>query len=209
MRHYNHHLYFSSRERVDLLKAWLATSLAFGVFFLAGMGLKNASITAFAFVVIIAAITAGAGFILHELAHKLTAHHFGVHSEFRSHDQMLVISIIIAFLGIIFAAPGAVYMTADVTRKESGIISAAGPIANIIIASVFLAGVLLTPSQSFLHAISIYGLLINAMLGAFNMIPFGDFDGVKILRWSKAAYASITIVAAILVVISFILPSVA
>ncbi|HIH23907.1 TPA: metalloprotease [Candidatus Woesearchaeota archaeon] len=207
MRQYNHHLYFSSRERVDLLKAWLATSLAFGVFFLTGMGLKNASITAFAFVVIIAAITAGAGFILHELAHKLTANRFGVHSEFRSHDQMLVISIIIAFLGVIFAAPGAVYMTADVTRKESGIISAAGPIANIIIASAFLAGVLLTPNESLLHAVSIYGLLINAMLGAFNMIPFGDFDGVKILRWSKAAYTTITVAAAILVVIAFILPS--
>ena len=189
MRQYNHHLYFSSRERVDLLKAWLATSLAFGVFFLTGMGLKNASITAFAFVVIIAAITAGAGFILHELAHKLTANRFGVHSEFRSHDQMLVISIIIAFLGVIFAAPGAVYMTADVTRKESGIISAAGPIANIIIASAFLAGVLLTPNESLLHAVSIYGLLINAMLGAFNMIPFGVLDGQKVMAWNFRMWA--------------------
>ena len=30
------------------------------------------------------------------------------------------------------------------------------------------------------------GYFINAWLGLFNMIPFGNFDGKKILAWSKA-----------------------
>src|SRR4051812_42365151 len=126
---------FSDVERVDLLKAWLATSIAFGIFFLAGeQGWADITFTQFLMTIGLAAVTAGLGFIGHELMHKLTANHFGVHAEFRSHDGMLVLSILIAFLGVIFAAPGAVYMAGNVTRRESGIISASGPAANIALA---------------------------------------------------------------------------
>jgi Zn-dependent protease len=198
-------VYFSNIEKADLLKAWLATSIAFGIFFLSEGGYQDLSLPGFVFITIIAAITAGAGFLLHELAHKYTAHHFGVHSEFRSHDTMLILSIIIAFLGVIFAAPGAVYMFGNVSKRENGIISAAGPLANIVLSVAFLVLLVSSAQDTLLHSIGAYGLFINAFLAVFNMIPFADFDGAKIFRWNKTVYFTMVLVSAILVVSSFIL----
>ena len=125
---------FSAIERVDLLKAWLATSIAFGIYFTIGeKGLTDITFPVFMASIMFAGITAGVGFLSHELCHKWAASRFGVHSEFRSNDTMLVISIVIAFLGVIFAAPGAVQIYHPITKKENGIISAAGPLANILL----------------------------------------------------------------------------
>lgn len=198
-------VFFSEIERVDLVKAWLATSIAFAIYFLSGSGFKDLSLPGFMFITAIAAITAGAGFLLHELSHKYTAHYFGVHSEFRSHDTMLLLSIIIAFLGVIFAAPGAVYMFSNVSKRENGIISAAGPLANIVLSFAFLALLLTTAKGDLSHSIGAYGLFINAFLAMFNMIPFADFDGAKIFKWNKVVYFSMVIVSTALVISTFIL----
>ena len=40
-----------------------------------------------------------------------------------------------------------------------------------------------------------FGLTINALLGAFNMIPVMPFDGAKIIAWNKAIYYITLIVA--------------
>jgi Zn-dependent protease len=32
-------------------------------------------------------------------------------------------------------------------------------------------------------------------MALFNLIPFGDFDGLKIFRWNKAAWALIVMLA--------------
>jgi Zn-dependent protease len=199
---------FSDVEIVDLVKAWLATSLAFGVFFLVGsMSVSEISFASFIFVVGIAAITAGLGFIGHELMHKFTANHFGVQAEFRSNDQMLVISIIIAFFGLILAAPGAVQIYGNITRRESGLISVAGPAANIVLALLFLPLALYTikngTADTLLGIIGMYGLMINGLLGAFNLIPFWGFDGEKVLNWHKGWYFTALFIAGILVVSAF------
>jgi Zn-dependent protease len=204
MRAYHTRIYFSDIERIDLLKAWLATSLAFAILFSNG---ASTGFEGFLFLVLVAGVTAGVGFLAHEMAHKLTAWRFGIHSEFRSHDTMLVVSIFIAFLGVIFAAPGAVYMASPATRRETGIISAAGPAMNMLLALCFLGAFLFATPASFIHAIAGYGLFINAMLGAFNLIPLGDFDGAKILWWNRTAYAGMIVVGAVLIVLSFILVS--
>jgi len=190
---------FSDIERRDLLKAWLATSVTFALFFVAGK-IAQTSFSEFLMLVLIAAITAGLGFVGHELAHKFTANHFGVQAEFRSHDSMLVLSMVIAIFGLIIAAPGAVHILGQITRRENGIISAAGPAANLVLCGVF-APLMLVPSLS---AIGQYGFVINALLGAFNMIPILDFDGVKILAWNKAVYFVMLAIAGILVVAAFI-----
>lgn len=195
---------FSPREKIDLLKAWLATSLAFGIFFLQGR-MSEATFLSFGLVVGLAAFTAGIGFIGHELMHKYAAHHFGVQGEFRSNDTMLLISILIAFLGVIFAAPGAVYMFGNITKRENGIISVAGPAANIVLAVLF--GLLLFSSIPLLQLIGTTGFLINALLGVFNLIPFGDFDGVKVLAWHKGVYFSLLALGAVLVVLAFMVSS--
>ena len=65
----------------------------------------------------------------------------------------------------------------NVTRRENGIISLAGPLTNYLLAGVF-----------FIIAQSIplfqIGYFINLWLGLFNMIPFGNFDGRKIMYWN-------------------------
>jgi Zn-dependent protease len=194
---------FSVVERIDLLKAWAATSIAFGIYFMVSAGLGDADLMRFVLFVSFAAVTAGLGFIGHELMHKIAANHFGVEAEFRSHDTMLVISIIIAFFGIIFAAPGAVQIYGHITRKENGIISAAGPAANMVLALLFLPMTFL--ANPLLSTIGSMGLLVNAILAAFNMIPFWNFDGSKVLPWSKVVYFSMLIIAGALVATAYII----
>jgi Zn-dependent protease len=197
MRRYR--LAFSPIEITDLVKAWVATSVAFGVFFMHGQ-LGDASFLSFVVICVIAGATAGVGFLAHELMHKVAASRFGVHSEFRSNDAMLVLSILIAFFGFIFAAPGAVQLHSNVTRKESGIISLAGPAANMVLALAFLPVALFGGAFA---PIGIYGMFVNALLGAFNLIPFFGFDGQKVFDWHKGWYVTAVVVAGMLVMASF------
>ena len=43
--------------------------------------------------------------------------------------------------------------------------------------------------------VSYYGVMINSWIAIFNLIPFGIFDGVKILRWNKVIYAMLVLAA--------------
>jgi Zn-dependent protease len=164
------------------------TSLAFAIYFLRG-GLLEGDFTllGFALVFIIAAVTGGIGFLLHELGHKVVAHRYGVHGEFRANRQMLVVSLIIAMFGVLFAAPGAVWMPGLVSKKESGVIAAAGPVVNMLLALCFLP--LAVFGSGVLGLIGGIGMLLNALLGVFNLIPIFGFDGEKIVRWSGWWYA--------------------
>lgn len=204
MRSVTRDMRFSQAEIVDLIKAWLATAIAFAIYFSAGK-LSETTFAGFIILIAIAAVTAGIGFLLHELMHKYAAHRFGVHSEFHSNDGMLVFMILLSFFGIIFAAPGAVYILGGVTRKENGIISLAGPATNMGLALLFLPLVL--ASNPILAAVGSYGMFINAFLGAFNLIPFFGLDGQKVLAWHKGWYFASLIVAGILVVAAFVLVS--
>ena len=114
---------------------------------------------------------------------------------------MLIFAILMSFFGFIFAAPGAVVIkTYYLTKERNGKISAAGPIVNIALAIIFLILILLFPI-GLINEISKIGLLINAWIGLFNMIPFGNIDGQKILAWSKPVYISLIIAALILLII--------
>jgi Zn-dependent protease len=48
-----------------------------------------------------------------------------------------------------------------------------------------------------------FGLLINALLGAFNMIPLMPFDGAKIIAWNKMVYGVTLVIAVGLFILSF------
>ncbi|MBT3297865.1 hypothetical protein HN385_02995 [archaeon] len=167
----------SKIEIIDIIKSWLAISLAFTI---ANIGLSfNIN---FIILLIVSALTIGIGFLLHELAHKFAAQHYGCEAEFRSFDQMLVVGVLISFLGFLFFAPGAVFISGRVTRKENGIVSAVGPLTNFTLAMLFLGAGILYPM---LGIVSIIGFQVNLWLGLFNMIPFGNFDGKKILYWNR------------------------
>ena len=173
----------SEKEIIDISKAWIAISIAFAI-------LLSGSIFSKGFYVmfIISSITVGIGFLFHEIGHKIVAQRFGCFAEFRSFDNMLVLAIVMSFFGFLFAAPGAVMISGNVDTKKNGLISAAGPIVNIVLAIIFL----LLGFIGIAPLISNYGFIINSWLALFNMIPLWNFDGKKILRWNKVVYGIMT-----------------
>lgn len=175
-------LKFSKVEVEHLLRAWILVSLAFAIILKSGSMFQ----ITFLYYFIIAGITVGIGFLLHELAHKYFAQRYGCFAEFRSDPFMLFIGVAMSFFGFVLIAPGAVMIHGTITTKRNGIISIAGPFTNVILAGVFLA--LAFAQNTLVSEVAKYGLMINAWLAAFNMIPFGNIDGQKILKWSKTAY---------------------
>ncbi len=182
----------SKIELVGITKAWVAISLAFAIAYsgasLMGGSVENLISLRFVLLFFVSLFTAGLGFLLHELAHKFVAQKYGCMAEFRAFDQMLYLAVGLAlFTGFIFAAPGAVMISGMVTRKENGIISLAGPLTNYVLGMVFLGLVYLFPFLGFIFSI---GFSINIWLGLFNLIPFGNFDGIKIFQWNYLAWGA-------------------
>lgn len=179
----------STQEIVDITKAWILISLAFAIA-LVGFASIEALLGAF----VIAAVTLGVGFIFHELAHKITAQRIGYNAEFRASNQMLLMALLMAFLGFVFAAPGAVVIQGEQNERENGKIAAAGVIGNLVVALVFLGLFYFTPSGAIATVFS-YGFLINSWIGLFNLIPVGPFDGKKMVTWNKMVYGALAIIA--------------
>ncbi len=190
---------FSDFEKQELLKVWIVISFAFAVL--------NSSMFSFTFIIyfLISMFTVGIGILLHEIAHKYVAQKYGCSAEFRANDQMLLFSVILAvlFRGF-FAAPGGVWIHGHITKEKNGKISLAGPVANIFLALLFL-GISFLPLPIFIGNIADYGFTINAFIAMFNMIPVANFDGKKILDWSKLAYVLTVLFSAFLVFLPDIL----
>ncbi len=184
----------SEREIKDIIKAWLAISVAFAI--VMSKSISSDFYTKF----VIASLTVGVGFLLHEIAHKITAQRYGCFAEFRSFDTMLLLAIAMSFFGVVFAAPGAVMISGRVSTEKNGKISAAGPILNLVLALIFLVLSLFRVS-TFMEDISYYGFIINSWLALFNMIPFWLFDGYKILKWSKLNYSIIVGIAFVFMIL--------
>lgn len=127
-------------------------------------------------------IVVGLGFILHEIAHKIVALKYGFWAEYKLWFEGLVLAIVMAiFLGIVFAAPGAVYIYGGhIRRDEDGKISLAGPLTNIFLALLFLA----LTKTGFFREIFYLGFAINSFLAFFNLLPIGILDGSKVFRWN-------------------------
>jgi len=181
------------KEVKELLKAYIALSIAFSILLSGGIWRNGESITNS---IIMGFVTVGIGFLLHELAHRKVARYFKKHAEFKANNAMLIIPVILSFFGLIIAAPGAVHTSGFTNRRQNGIIGISGPLTNLIIALIFLGIIFL--SSGLVEKISFYGLFINAWLAVFNMIPLQGFDGQKVMQWSKTAYLITAIASVIL-----------
>ena len=172
---------FSRRELRDLVLAWVALGIAFTFFFGGGTtALRNGE---FVRLFPISMVTAGLGFLLHEIAHKVVAVRFGQIAEFRADYGMLFLAIAMSLAQFIFAAPGAVHHRGRLTPKEHGLIALAGPVTNLGLAALFLPVLLVSVE------VAVYGVGINLLLAGFNMIPFGPLDGKTVFAWSKLVFA--------------------
>ncbi len=136
-------------------------------------------------------------FILHELAHKFSAQILGYWAEFRINQQGLMLTLFSLFSPFKIIAPGAVVIGNISNREHYGKVAAAGPATNISLGLIFFALGNLT-GDPFLQTLSILGQNINASLALFNLIPFGIFDGAKIVRWNRAVYGACVLAALIL-----------
>jgi Zn-dependent protease len=192
---------FSQIEKQDLLKAWIAVSFAFAVL--------NSNVFSFTFVIflLISMFTVGLGMLLHEIAHKYVAQKYGCWAEFRADDKMLILAVITAFLGFLFIAPGAVWISGHVTKERNGKISLAGPLTNIVL-SLFFLFLLFTPIENMFIDIARFGFHINAWLALFNLVPLMNFDGAKVFAWNKSIYFITIVFSAALVFIPTLLQAV-
>nr|WP_129115775.1 metalloprotease [Halegenticoccus tardaugens] len=186
-------LRFSARETRDLVVAWLALGVAFAVFFAGGGSgfLATVQEGGGATIFVVSLLTAGVAFLLHELAHKVVAVRFGQVAEFRADYGMLFLAVMSAMIGFLFAAPGAVHHRGMLTKREHGLIALAGPVTNLVLGAVcvpiIVAGAAV--GSGLVAQIGQWGLGINLLLAAFNMIPYGPLDGRTVLGWSKLVWA--------------------
>ncbi len=186
---------FSPGEISSIIIAWLVLSVAITYRNFVGLFTGIGSLE----VVIAGFIATATGFIIHEMGHKYVAIRRGYVAHFRLWMQGLLLTLFVVIFsggGIIFGAPGAVYIAPAAAayygydsasrprdpEQENMVISAAGPGINLAFAVAFLALVLATLSGSFLWTIAQFGFALNVGLGSFNMLPVPPLDGSKIFR---------------------------
>ncbi|MEM0231334.1 MAG: hypothetical protein QXW00_01880 [Candidatus Woesearchaeota archaeon] len=182
-------LRFSGIETLHILISTVGVGLAFSI--------------AYQINILIALLTIGIGFVIHEIAHKIVAQHYGCFAEFRADFRMLILAVLLSLLGVVFAAPGAVIIlnSRPMKKREIGSIASAGPLANIILALFFLV-LLLSSTSLQVKAFASAALTVNAWLSLFNMLPFFNFDGRKVFYWSRTAFAVMLAASLILLIIS-------
>lgn len=188
-------LSFSGRELRDLFLAWIALSVAFAVFFAGGGTVVINSLAAGALgslggLLAVSLITAGIAFLLHELGHKVTAVRFGQRAAFRADYGMLFLAVVAATAGFLFAAPGAVHHVGRITTRQNGLIALAGPVVNLVLAVVFapLFVIGVAGFSNLALTVGTYGVAVNLLLAAFNLIPFGPLDGATVRAWSTPVW---------------------
>ena len=122
----------------------------------------------------------GLAFILHELAHKFVAQLLGISAVFRTYGLGLLLAVATSFLGLLFAAPGAVEIGAVRRKAHLLAIAAAGPITNILIA--MLASLWNSPLAAPLFT-------LNVWVALFNLLPIPPLDGYKIFYTNNKIWA--------------------
>ena len=95
------------------------------------------------------------------------------------------------------------------TDEINGKISIAGPIVNIILALLFLAVATVVYPSAFssetyalIFIICAVGYSINSFLAVFNLLPIGNLDGSKVLRWNVGIWIVTIAIAGIMTLMS-------
>ena len=192
---------FSRDEVRDLIIAFIIISLCFAILY------AGRNFSAALQILPIVMVGVGLGFVLHELGHKFVSMKYGYWAEFKLWPEGLIIALLSSFVGFVFAAPGAVYTYTDhyIDDSINGKISIAGPLVNIALAIIFLLvaaaiyqNALYDPTLALIFLTCNLGFTINSYLATFNLIPIGNLDGSKVLRWNALIWLITIAVAGIM-----------
>ncbi|MFT4250179.1 MAG: hypothetical protein ACMXYD_02350 [Candidatus Woesearchaeota archaeon] len=140
-----------------------------------------------------------------QAAQKYFAHKHNKQVTFQINTLTALLSIPVAFIGVLLAAPGKTIISGFVSRKEQGIIAAIGPITSLAIAlitlTIFFTGINTALIASF--------VLLNSYYALFTLLPLWEFDGEKIFTYNKTIYAALITTSAVLAFIAstYVLPT--
>lgn len=195
---------FTRNEKRDLIIAFIVISIAFAI--------SNVGLNVHGFISILPIVMVGAGIgcLLHELGQKYVAMKYGYQAEFKAWPLGLVIALATAFIGWVFAAPGSTQVYADnVSDEMNGKISIAGPMANMVLALIFIAiAIFAYPLKSYsmtvtlIYLICTVGFSVNSFLATFNLLPLYSLDGTKVLKWNVKYWIIVFALAVIMLAIS-------
>ncbi len=139
--------------------------------------------------------------------HTNCSNQYGFYAVYRRWVEGLVIAIISAAIGVVFAAPGAVYIYGqNISPEENGKISIAGPLTNIGLAVIFFVLSSLLTFSPILSIICSLGFTVNSFLAFFNLLPIFILDGAKVLKWNPVIWVITTGMALIMVAYPYIIP---
>jgi Zn-dependent protease len=140
-------------------------------------------------------------FLVHEIAHKVTAQKAGLWAEFRLTTWGAVLTLISVFLPFKMISPGAMMIGGQPTNAKDMIkISIAGVTTNMILTLTFLSLAIMPMSIPFYLAVAFLAY-INAFMAIFNLIPFGILDGYKLFVLNKKIWAGAFIISIVLVIV--------
>lgn len=203
---------FSRIEIRDIVISTIVLAVAFMIMFYRSGSIRNYfeyyfgesgwAVAMFGVMLLLVALS----FVGHELGHKFVAQNFGCWSEYRMYPAGLALAVVMSVVGFLIAAPGAVYIKGVQNEEQNGKISIAGPLVNIVLAVIGIAGCLLCNHSALV--IPFYFLMsLNGSLALFNMLPIPPLDGSKILRWNAPIYIVTLVIAALLFGSYFIMPT--
>ncbi|MHA1686668.1 MAG: AN1-type zinc finger domain-containing protein [Candidatus Heimdallarchaeaceae archaeon] len=166
---------------------------------------------------IIAGILVATAFVPHELAHKFVAIRRGQYARYVLWVRGMLWTLITLVIGIGLIVPGFVAIVPlerRMDKKDTGIVSLAGPLTNVIIgtASLLIALIIkygMITLTGFIVDTEIFFLIaqFNALIAAFNCLPVWQLDGLKILKWNKTVFLALIIAIAVIMVPTFVLTS--
>lgn len=179
---------FSRIEVIHILISVSVLTFAFAIMIVGVSNLSKLSLIGVTYLFGASFLAVASGFLLHELMHKRVAQGYGCLAEFRMYPMGLLIGLITSVFGFLIVLPGAVMIAGRITDRQNGIISAAGPLTNMLIGGSLLALALSLEVDTDLWFIVGIIAFINLWLAFFNLLPIPPLDGSKVFFWNIATY---------------------